>query len=66
MSLVGYRKFVIALLFWASASGLCAAGRLSGGEFVGLAGLVTGLYSAANAAGKFAPKAADSAPRGPP
>ena len=52
--LIGYRKFAVALLFWASATGLCALGRLSGGEFVGLAGLVTGLYGAANAAGKFA------------
>ena len=62
MSMVGYRKFTIAVLFWASASGLCAVGRLSGGEFVGLAGLVTGLYSAANAAGKFAPIASRAPP----
>ena len=55
--LIGYRKFAVALLFWASASGLCAAGRLSGGDFVAVAGLVTGLYGAANAASKFAVKA---------
>ena len=55
-AVVGYRKFVVALLFWVSASALCAAGRLSGGDFVAIAGLVTGLYGAANAAAKFAPK----------
>lgn len=54
MPLIGYRKFTVALLFWGSATVLCLLGRLSGGEFVGIAGLVTGLYGAANAAGKFA------------
>lgn len=53
MSLIGYRKFIIAVLFWTSATGLCVAGKLSGGEFVSIAGLVTGLYGAANAASKF-------------
>jgi len=52
--MVGYRKFIVALLFWASASVLCAVGQLGGGEFVAIAGLVTGLYGAANAASKFA------------
>lgn len=60
MSLIGYRKFIVALLFWASASGLCAAGLIDGGEFVAIAGLVMGLYGAANAAGKF------SKPTSPP
>lgn len=53
MSLIGYRKFIVAVLFWAAATGLCIAGRLTGGEFVSVAGLVMGLYGAANAAGKF-------------
>ena len=51
--LIGYRKFTVAVLFWLSATALCAAGRLDGGDFVAVAGLVTGLYGAANAAGKF-------------
>jgi hypothetical protein len=53
MSLVGYRKFIIAALFAIAATALCAAGKINGGEFVAVAGLVTGLYGAANAAGKF-------------
>lgn len=52
--LVGYRKFIIAAAFWASASVLCACGRLSGAEYVTLAGLVTALYGAANTAVRFA------------
>ncbi len=51
--LIGYRKFIVAILFWGSATVLCALGRIAGGEFVAIAGLVTGLYGAANAAGKF-------------
>lgn len=53
MSLIGYRKFIIALAFWGSATGLCIAGKLTGAEFVSIAGLVDGLYGAANAASKF-------------
>ena len=57
--LIGYRKFIVALLFWASASALCWAGRLDGGGFVAVAGLVTGLFGAANAAVNYArPRAA--------
>lgn len=48
--LAGYRKFAIALLFWGSGSGLCLLGRMSGGEFVTLASIVTGLYGLANVA----------------
>lgn len=47
-TLIGYRKFIIAVAFWVSATALCAAGKLSGAEFVTVAGLVTGLYGAAN------------------
>ena len=47
-SLVGYRKFIIAFAFWVSATALCSLGKLSGAEFVTVAGLVTGLYGAAN------------------
>lgn len=56
MSLIGYRKFIVAVLFWLSATALCAAGQLDSGGFVAVAGLVTGLYGAANAAGKFGGK----------
>ena len=52
--LIGYRKFIVALLFWCSATALCLLGMIDGGEFVAVAGLVMGLYGAANAAGKFA------------
>lgn len=51
--MIGYRKFAVALLFWASATALSFAGKLAGGEFVAVAGLVMGLYGAANAASKF-------------
>lgn len=54
--LIGYRKLIVAVLFWGSATALCAAGKLDGGGFVAVAGLVMGLYGAANAAGKFAPQ----------
>ena len=47
-SLVGYRKFIVAFAFWASATALCIFGKLSGAEFVTVTGLVTGLYGAAN------------------
>ena len=49
-SLIGYRKFIVAVLFWGSASALCYAGRLDGGGFVAVAGLVTGLFGVTNAA----------------
>lgn len=53
-SLIGYRKFIVAVAFWLSATGLCLLGKLSGTEFVSATALVVGLYGAANAAGKFA------------
>ena len=49
-SLIGYRKLIVAVLFWASATALCAFDKLDGGGFVATAGLVTGLFAAANAA----------------
>ena len=52
-SLVGYRKFIIAFAFWASGTALCAFGKLSGAEFVTLAGLVAGLYGTANVAARI-------------
>jgi hypothetical protein len=51
--LIGYRKFIVAAAFWASATALCAFGRMSGAEFVTVAGLVTGLYGAANVTARF-------------
>ena len=56
--MIGYRKFTVAVLFWASATALCVAGRLDGGQYVTLASWVMGLYGAANAAGKFGARAA--------
>lgn len=53
--MIGYRKFIVAMAFWVSATGLCLMGKLSGTEFVSTTALVVGLYGAANAAGKFAP-----------
>lgn len=29
--LAGYRKFIVAVLFWASATCLCVAGKMTGG-----------------------------------
>ena len=52
--LIGYRKFLVALLFWCSATALCLLGMIDGGEFVAVAGLVMGLYGAANAASNYA------------
>ena len=53
-NLFGFRKFIIAFGFLLASTGLCALGKLSGGEFVGVAGLVTGLFGAANVAPRFA------------
>jgi hypothetical protein len=53
--LIGYRKFIVAMAFWLSSTGLCLMGKLSGTEFVSTTALVVGLYGVANAAGKFAP-----------
>lgn len=52
--MIGYRKFAVAVLFWLSATALCLLGRLDGGEFVAVAGLVMGLYGVSNAASKYA------------
>lgn len=52
-SVKGYRKFAVALLFWLSSTVLCLLGLISGGDFVTIAGLVVGLYGAANAASKY-------------
>ena len=49
-SLIGYRKLIVAVLFWASATALCAFDKLDGGGFVAVAGLVTGLFGVTNAA----------------
>jgi len=55
--MIGYRKFTVAVLFWLGATGLCLLGRIDGGEFVAVAGLVMGLYGASNAASKYAGRA---------
>ena len=47
---LGGRKFIITLLFWVSATGLCAMGKISGGEFVTLAGLLLALFGSSNVA----------------
>ncbi len=47
---LGGRKFIITLLFWASATGLCAADKIGGGEFVTLAGLLLALFGSSNVA----------------
>jgi hypothetical protein len=53
-SLIGYRKFIVALLFWLSSTALCLLGLIDGGDFVAVTGLVVGLYGAANAASNYA------------
>ena len=55
-SLIGYRKFIVAVGFLLAATGLCAFGKLSGVEFVGVTGLVTGLFGAANVAPRLVVK----------
>lgn len=52
-NLIGYRKFIVAVLFWLSSTVLCLLGMIDGGEFVAVSGLVMGLYGAANAASKY-------------
>lgn len=47
-SLIGYRKFTIAVIALVSGVGLCAFGRLSGTEFVYLAGSVFAIFGTAN------------------
>jgi len=54
-SLIGYRKFTIALVALISGVGLCAFGRLSGTEFVYLAGGVFAIFGTANVAAKRNP-----------
>lgn len=44
------RKFILAMLSLLSGIVALFAGYLSGGEFLGLVGLVLGLYGAANVA----------------
>lgn len=46
--LFGLRKFTIAILFWLSGTVLCATQTLSGGNFVLITGIVTGLYGITN------------------
>jgi len=50
MSLLGYRKFTVALCCWASSSLLCVSGQIAGDQYVWAIGLVVGTSSAANVA----------------
>jgi len=60
-SLLGYRKFTVAVLFVIAATYLCATGKLSGDNFVSIAWSVTGLFGAANAISKaFTSKTKDT------
>lgn len=50
----GKRKFIIALLWWVSATVGLLAGLLAGGEYVAICGLDIGLYGAANVGSHWA------------
>jgi hypothetical protein len=55
------RKFILALLFTFAGIGAMVTGKLGGGEFIGLAATVLGLYGGANVlAGKVEVKSNDS------
>ena len=51
-SLIGYRKFTIALVALISGVGLCAFGRLDGSQFVTLAASVFAIFGTANVVAK--------------
>jgi len=44
------RKFILAMSFTVVGSIALLAGKLGGGEFIGMAGVVLGLYGSANVA----------------
>ena len=54
-SLIGYRKFTIALVALISGVGLCAFGRMDGSQFVTLAASVFAIFGTANVAAKRNP-----------
>ena len=54
-SLIGYRKFIVAVACWASTSLLCAAGLVDGGQYVTAVGLIVALYGAGNVAARALP-----------
>lgn len=57
MSLIGYRKFIVALCCWASSVLLCLNGQVTGEQYVILVGLVVGMFGVANIGAKIiAPK----------
>lgn len=47
-ALAGNRKFILACFASVSAGALCYLGKISGGEWVAVQGLVLGLFGAAN------------------
>lgn len=61
MSMIGYRKFTVAMACWLSTSLLCAAGLVDGAQYVMAVGLIVGLYGTANVVARVVP-AKDGAP----
>lgn len=61
MNTLKSRKFILALVFTIAGVAAMFTGKLGGGEFIGLAATVLGLYGGANVlAGKVEVKSNDS------
>lgn len=60
-SLIGYRKFIVAMACWLSSSLLCAAGLVDGGQYVTAVGLIVGLYGTSNVVARVLPAVQGSA-----